>query len=258
MDSSQPNILFFDIETLPMLIFAWELGKQVVGYKNIYKERQVACIGYAWNDGPIQILELDYDNYDLHQRDNDADRMMIDRFVAVSREADLVVGHNLKSFDVSVLRSRIIKHQLPDFVPFLIDDTYRSLADVGFSSHKLDYMTGFLGLPPKEDHPYEMWLDVVTKVPGAFDKMKVYCMGDVDRTRQLYERVRPYLKSSLNRAVFVNDPKVCPNCGAKDTLIHRGFRYTLTGKYPRYECKSCHTFPSVGKSHVSKSGTFPR
>lgn len=254
----QPNILYFDIETLPMLVFAWELGKQEIGYKNIYKERQVACIGYAWNDDPAQILALNYDQYDLHQRDNDADKSMIEQFVTMSSEADLIVGHNVKSFDVAVLRSRIIKHRLPDFVPFLIDDTYMSLRDVGFSSHKLDYMTGYLGLKQKSDHPYEMWIQVVTKVPGALDKMTTYCKDDVDNTRQLYNVLRPYFKSSLNRSVWQGDPNICPNCGAKDTLIHRGFRYTLSGKYMRYECKACHTYPSLGKNSIIKSSIFPR
>lgn len=258
MDSKQPNILFFDIETLPLLVFAWELGKQEIGYKNIYKERQVACIGYAWNDDSPKILEMDYKRHDLHQRDNDADKKMIEQFCTISSQADLVVGHNLKSFDVAVLRSRIIKHKLPDFVPFLVDDTYLSLKGVGFTSHKLDYMTGFLGLPQKADHPFEMWLKVVTHKAGAFKQMKEYCMGDVEITRQMYNRLKPYIRSALNRAIFNHNPDMCPNCGRVGALIRRGYRYTLTGKYPRYECKACHTYPSIGKNLVSKSNTFLR
>lgn len=258
MDSTQPNILYFDIETLPLMVFAWELGKQVIPYQNIYKERQVACIGYAWNNEPAQILGMDYKKHDLHVRDNDADRQMIEEFVNISSDADVVIGHNVKAFDIGVLRSRIIKFGLPDFVPFLVNDSYQSTKGIGFTSHKLDYMATYFEMEQKAEHPYQMWVDVMTHRAGAFSKMQVYCMGDVDITRNVYLKLKPYIKSSLNMAVFRNDNTVCPNCGEAGMLIRRGYRYTLTGKYPRFECKACHTYPHIGKSTLLKGSTFPR
>lgn len=253
----KPIDLFFDIETSPMLVFAWGLGKQDIDYKRIYKERQVLCIGFAWDTGPVQVLTLDYGKFDLHVRDNDADLEMVKEFSNIINQADRVIGHNAKRFDISVLRSRLIKHQLPDFVPLLVDDTYTQTRGIAFASHKLDYLAPFLGLPPKEDHPYEMWLDVVNHVPGALEKMQFYCKGDVDRTRQVYGRLQPYIKSSLNMAVWNDDEEACPHCGSN--LLHvRKYRYTPAGRYPIYQCGNCGKYSNSGKNDLKQSGKYPR
>lgn len=253
----KPVDLFFDIETSPMMVFAWGLGKQEIDYKRIYKERQVLCIGYAFDDGPVEILTTDYEKYDLHVRDNDADLELVRKFTDLAEQADRVIGHNAKRFDVAVLRSRIIKHQLPDFVPLLIDDTYAQTKGIGFASHKLDYLTGFLGLEQKKDHPYELWLRVVSKEPGAFEEMQEYCRGDVDINRKMYHRLFPYIKSSLNMAVWSGDDGVCPHCGSTHLLV-RKYKYTGAGRYPIYQCGECGKYSNSGKNELKQSGKYPR
>lgn len=253
----KPLDLYADIETSPMLVFAWGLGKQEIDYKRIYKERQVLCIGYAFGDEPVKLLTLDYGKYDLHVRDNDADLVMVQKFSALVEKADRVIGHNTKYFDFSVLRSRLIKHQLPDFSPVLIDDTYLQTKDIGFASHKLDYLTGFLDLPTKREHPYELWLDVVGHVPGAFKEMQDYCKRDVEINRKLYKRLKPYIKTSLNMAVWNGVPQSCPHCGS-DKLIVRGYHFTPVGQYPRYQCKSCGHYSSMGANRIKHASTYLR
>ncbi len=240
-----------------MLVFAWALGRQEVDYKRIYKERQVLCIGYAFNDGPVDILTTDYDLYDLHIRDNDADKQLIEQFSGLVAQADRVIGHNAKRFDISVLRSRLIKHMLPDFVPLLVDDTYQQTKGIGFASHKLDYMTGFLGLEQKKDHPYELWLDVVNKVPGAFESMQDYCKGDVEINRQMYNRLQPYIKSSLNMGVWEGKKKACRHCGSTKLII-RKYKYTGTGKFPIYQCGNCGKYSDGGTNLRKQSGKYTR
>ncbi len=254
----KPVDLFFDIETSPMLVFAWGLGKQEIDYKRIYKERQVLMVGYAFDDGPVEILTLDYDKYDLHVRDNDADQSLVEKFSSILTQADRAIGHNTKRFDISVLRSRLIRHRLPDFVPVLIDDTYAQTKGIGFASHKLDYMTGFLGLEQKKEHPYEMWLNVVNHVPGALEEMMTYCKGDVEINRQMYRRLQPYTKSSLNMAVWSGDEEVCPHCGTKGKLLIRKYKYTGAGRYPIYQCGACGKYSPSGKNDLKQSGKFPR
>lgn len=235
-----------------MLVFSWALGKQEIDYKRIYKERQVLMIGYAFGDAPVEIITLDYGKYDLHQRDNDADLTLCHEFSALAAQADRVIGHNAKRFDISVLRSRLIKHRLSDFVPLLVDDTYQQTKGIGFASHKLDYLTGYLGLEQKRDHPYELWLDVVMKVPGALDEMMTYCKGDVEINRQLYNRLQPYIQSSLNMAGW-SGQEVCRHCGS-EKLIVRKYKYTGVGRYPIYQCGECGKYSPSGKNELKPSG----
>lgn len=257
----KPVTLYFDIETLPMIVTdVYELGRQDINYKQILKEVQVACIGYAFDNEPPAVLHMDYKAYDMWTRDDEADRKMITEFRALVERADLAVGHNLKAFDVGILRARMMKFQVPDFKPFLIDDTYQSTKEIRFTSHKLDYLAPYLlgERYRKKEHPAEMWRGVMTHAPGSFQRMITYCAHDVALTRRTYKHIRPYIKSSLNLAVFRRDKRVCPNCGTRNTMQSRGYRYTQTGAFKVYYCKSCQTYPSVGTNEIKRSGDMPR
>lgn len=256
----KPVTLYFDIETLPMIVTGvYELGRQDINYKQILKEVQVACIGYAFDNEKPTVISMDYAKYDMHKRDDEADRSMIATFRELVEKADLVVGHNLKSFDVGVLRARMMKFLIPDFKPFLVDDTYLSVRDVRFTSHKLDYLAPYLlgEKYRKRDHPQEMWFGVMAHNGRHFQNMLTYCAHDVDLTRRTYKHMKPYIKSSLNLAVFHRDKTMCPNCGSKQ-IQKRGFRYTTTGAFPVIYCKSCKTYPTTGKNEIKRSSEYPR
>jgi DNA polymerase elongation subunit (family B) len=253
----EPNLLFVDGETSALLVYAWGLGKQDIDYKRIYKERQVLCIGYAFNDLPVNILTTNYDMFSIHNRDDDADKEMLQEFSDLCAQADLVIGHNIKQFDVGVLRSRIIKHGLPDLPPFLIDDTYIQTKGIGFTSHRLDYLTQYLGIGRKEDHPFEMWVDVMNKVPGAFEKMQTYCKGDVENNRKMYKRLLPYITSTLNLGVYHEREDICRYCGSTE-LHPRKYRYTPTGKYTQFRCGNCGKYSTSGHNLLTKSGNYLR
>lgn len=254
-----PRKLFFDIETSLIFAAMWQPGQQYVGTKQIIKEREVICIGYAWNDDPPQILNFDLNHYDLLARDDDADLEMLKQFCEIFSEADLVIGHNIKAFDIAVMRARLIKHGLPDFAPVLIDDSLQAIKGIGFSGHSLEYVSEYLGIEKKKDHPYELWLDIsLRKDPTSLENMLEYCVGDVNHNRDVYNRLLPYIKSSLNFAVFHGNKKICPNCGAKNSLVVRGHRHNRAGKYTRYFCKRCRTYPTLGKNVITDSGAYPR
>lgn len=256
---TEPHRLYVDIETSLMFAGFWQPGQQYVGTQQIIKEREVMVIGYAWDDDPAQAMTFDMENYDLLQRDDNADLSMLQRFSEIYSEADLIIGHNVKAFDIAVMRARLIKHRLPDFAPTLIDDSYKQLKGIGFSGKSLDYITQFLGIGQKEDHPLSLWMNIALhKSQEDLNKMVTYCLGDVLNNRKMYKTLQPYVKSSLNMAVFYGDNQRCPNCGAEDSLVIRGHRQNKLGKYTRYYCKDCGTYPTIGNNILKKVGTFPR
>jgi len=258
-EPNAPRKLFFDIETSLMLFAGWQPGQQYVGTKQIVKEREVICIGYAWDDDPAQVLSFDLNKHDRNLRDDDADLEMLEKFSRIFSLADVVIGHNIKAFDIAVMRARLIKHSLPDFAPVLIDDSLEQIKKIGFSGHSLDYVSQYLGIEQKKDHPYGLWLDITLRQDAtALAKMLNYCLGDVEHNRDMYKRLLPYIKPSLNMAVFHSSKKICPNCGAKGSLVSRGHRHTRSGKYHRYYCKQCKTFPTLGKNVITDSGDYPR
>lgn len=253
-----PRELVFDTETSLMIFSGWQPGQQYVDPKRILKEREVVCIGYAWNDEPAQVLSFDLSKYDIRSRDDDADLEMLTAFSEIYSQADLVIGHNIKAFDIAVLRARLIKHRLPDLIPVLVDDTLQSIKGIGFSGRSLDYLSRYLGVEQKKDHPYELWLGLLQQDPASLASMMEYCRGDVEHNREIYRILLPYIHSSLNKSIFHGNVNVCPNCGAKGTLMKRGHMHTKSGKYVRVYCKRCHVYRILGNNVISNSGNHPR
>lgn len=255
----KPKILYFDIETTPTLAAIWRPGKQHVSYDQIMKRSQVMCISWAWDDSKPRCASFDLDSFDWYEKDNDADKKLISDFEKVAREADVVVGHNGKKFDLAVLRARMIKHGVPNFTPFLVDDTYLLTKDIGFMSHKLDDLGEFLDIGRKKPHGngYEWWINIMRGDATTLTNMMKYNATDVVRLRDLYKKIKPYVKSSLNMSVFMGERGACRNCGAFK-LQSRGFSYTTVGKRKRFQCTGCGHWQTEGKNQIKKSGEYPR
>lgn len=259
----QPKVLFFDIETLPAIVAVFGIrGKQNIGYKQILKRSQVMCISWAWNDGKVNHVSMDLGKYDWHKKDDDSDYETVKRFVEIAQSADLVIGHNAREFDVAYLRSRLVKYKLPDFRPNLIDDTYQSTKSIRFMSHKLDDLSDYLGYEGKASHGsgYEWWIDIMRGSKKVLGEMVKYCDEDVVQLRKIYKDLRPYMKSALNMAVFLERPDACPSCGQSDRpLVIRGYWMKGLSKKPKLQCPVCNDYPfTKGKNIITKQKEYNR
>lgn len=255
-----PAVLFFDIETTPLIVAAWALGKQHIDYKQILKVQEVMCISWAWGNGKVQHLSFDISKYDWYERDSRCDYEMLKKFVDMAQDADLVIGHNGKFFDVAFLRSRLIKLGLPDFNPNLIDDTYLMTKNIKFASHKLDFLGKELAGETKTEHGngMEYWIDVMRGNATILSKMVKYCDGDVELLRDVYRQLKPYIGSNLNLAIWYMRPDMCPNCGSTRTPIIRHYKVTKAGMYPQFQCHDCGKYHPTGKNSIKNPGQYRR
>ena len=249
---TKPKIIYLDIETTLAQFWGFRLGEQRISWEQIKKEPQVCVICWAVNDGEIQSATFDMNKYDPTKYDDDADYKLIADFIKVASTADLLIAHN-SPFDLGVLGSRLMKHQLPDLAPTLVDDTYFKTKVRKTMSHKLDYLLRYFNIGKKVEHRgLETWKDVGLKNKKALQELKEYCIGDVDGLRKLYKYITPYIKSNLNLAVFYGKPDICPRCSGEDTIQKRGFHRTLVGKYQRYQCTTCGWWGHDGTNQISK------
>lgn len=255
--TKSPSILYLDIESTLNIAGVWGVGKVHLTFENILKERQVSIVGYAWNDEKVQELHFDLNKYSYTKYDDDADKALLQKVSKLIEQADLIVAHNGKYFDVSVMRSRLIKHKLPDFMPTLIDDSYEKIKPIGFNSHKLDYLGKYLGEGRKTEHGFDLWVGIINKDRKSLDKQIKYCMQDVELLRKVYKRIVPYMKSSLNHAVFSGEAEVCPQCGNKD-CIRRGYKYSRLGKFVQFQCRNCGTYHTSGTNLIKNTRTYNR
>jgi uncharacterized protein YprB with RNaseH-like and TPR domain len=238
---NKPKILFLDIETSPNLMFSWGLGKTYLTHDNIHKERKITCISYKWaHEKKVHSLRMDLKKHDINKRDDDADKAMLVEFSKVYAEADLAVAHNGVSFDVGMIKARLIRYGLPPLAPTLMDDTYRLSKSIRFNSHKLAYLAPMLGVGKKKETNYGLWIKVMMGDKSALDYTVKYCEQDVLVLEKVYNKLLPHINSRVNRSLFYGS---CPKCHSTK-LEKRGFRYTLTQSYQRYQCKMCYTFSS--------------
>ena len=257
---TEPQILIFDFETSPCIFAGWGCGKQYVGMDQILKEWVILTVCYRWlHEKKVHTLKFDLTKHKLTQYDDESDLALVTAFMEVYNSADLVVAHNGRKFDVPKLRARLVKHGLGPINPILIDDTYVATKPIGFTSHKLDYLGKFLNIGRKIETKFSMWLDITwCHDSKALDKMAKYCAQDTQLLAEVYKKLVPHMKTSLNRSLFSRDSTACPKCGVPGQLIRHGYRYTGAGVRTRFLCKACGATSQSGKNLIAHSGDYPR
>lgn len=262
----EDNILYFDIETLPCFACVWTTGKQIVTSDNIFKERKIATISYMWEgEKKPTTLVFDLQKHNLLKYDDDADKKILKQFSDVVQQANMIVAHNGKRFDIPILKARLIKHGLPDIRPTLIDDSYLLSRGIGFVSHKLNHIARFLNNEQKLEVHYDLWLKIaLNKDANALKLMAKYNEKDVLVLANVYRRLRSYINSSMNltitRGVSLDDnpSSMCPSCGSSSQK--RGLRHTRTGSYQAYSCRNrnCGKWFQSGTNLLVRSKQYPR
>jgi len=87
----------------------------------------------------------------------------------------------------------------------------------------------------------------------AWNTMKKYARQDVDLLADLYYRLRPWMTTHPNLALFDGRPDSCPTCGHAD-LMRRGYRSTKVAQYAQFQCKKCKAYC---RKRVKSDATSP-
>ena len=208
------SLVFFDLETSPMLAYVWSTGKQFVTHQQL--ETQTKIISAQWMfEGD---KEVSYEAWDSNQDDT---RVVL-AISEVLKYAKVAVSQNGRQFDHKILRWRANILGLPPIREVEIFDTL-SLSRKAFrpASHKLDYRSAAYGLGGKIHMELKDWIDVLKKKPGSLEKMVKYGCKDILDLRRLFWKELPYyqtLPSSLAKLVYPflgNSREFCSKCASK-------------------------------------------
>ena len=226
----KPNILFFDIETKPILSYTWGLYEQNV--ISVKEHACLLCFAYKWSGGKIKVKGL------VDCKNKKSDRELIKDIWDLFDKADIIVAQNGDEFDFKRTNARFSYYKFPPPSPYKTIDTLKQARKhFGFPSNRLDDLGEYLSLGRKIKHEgIEMWLGCMAGEKKWWDKMKKYNKQDVKLLEKVYLRIRPYIKNPPNLSVFLG--LVCPKCGSKDLQL-RGMAHTQGGTYQRFYCKNC-------------------
>lgn len=233
--------LFIDLETSPYVGLTW--GKYEQDVIEFLQESKVISMAWKWEGNKkVYCMALpDYSGYRAGIFNLD-DKKLVSDLHDLLDQADAVVAHNGKAFDVKVANTRILIHGLKPPKPFqTIDTRLIARANFKFPSNKLDDISRLsLRDRKKNTGGFQLWRDCMDGKEIAWKKMKTYNRHDVVLLEEAYLLMRPWTSNLPNKNVH-NDTKMsCPKCGSSET-IKRGFMVmaTKTGKRQVYQCKKC-------------------
>lgn len=173
-----------------------------------------------WDDGGAEgMLQAAWDVYD---------------------HADILVGHNIDSFDSARLRGGWTLLGLPLPSPAKSVDTLKvARAQLGLESNTLDSLCKRFGIPAKSDK-----YDVATARAAcdgdkaAQRKLRLYNCGDVTANEGLYDRLRGRIPNHPHLGSLNADEHRCNQCGSTD-LERNGTYLAVQIRYTQWRCQNC-------------------
>lgn len=231
-----PKILILDIETSPLLGNVWTLWNNNLGLNQLVKDWHVMSWSAKW----YRNEEVFYEDQ-RKAKNIENDKKILKNIWKLLDEADIVVTHNGKAFDIKKLNARFMLNGMQPPSSFRnIDTKVLAKRYFGFTSNKLAYLTDKLCKKYKKlshgKYPgQELWTQCLKGNMDAWKEMEEYNRYDVLSLEELYEIMVPW-DDSINFTVYY-DEDVC-SCGST-SFKKSGIYYTNASRYQKYKCKDC-------------------
>lgn len=231
-----PKITILDIETAPKVAYVWRFFKENISPKQVLEHGHIMSFAAK---------ELGKDGIIYHENRKEDDKKLIEKLVHILDESDLVVAHYGDGFDLPQIRGRALVHGIKPPSPVKVVDTKRIAAkQFGFPSNSLEYLSNVLNCKTKKGgHKkfpgFELWLECLRGNEEAWSELKEYNIQDVLTLEEVYLKLRPWDTTHPSVSIYeAGETMLCPKCGSSH-VHRRGFAYTNTGKYPRFQCIDC-------------------
>lgn len=233
-----PKVLVFDIETSPLQAYVWQ---QNVWNANIPETNVISqWFMLSWAAKWLYEDTILSDRLTGDEAVKEDDSRLTKGIWTLLNEADIVIAHNGDRFDVPNMNTRFIVNSLPPTAPYQSIDTVRiARKQFGFTHNNLNALAKVFGFDVKLETNFELWKRCVAGEEKALKEMEVYNQHDVELLEKVYLKLRPWIKSHPNLALYsLSDGTVCPNCGSEDiTWLEDKYYYTQTNRYPIFTCK---------------------
>lgn len=249
-----PRILILDIETSPMIAYVWSRWKQ-----NIYLDQTIAewfmiCWAGKWL-GEDEVISGVLTPEEILKEDDG--RISRDLWKLLD-EADIVIAHNGKKFDIPKINARFILNGCPPPSFYKQIDTKEvACRKFGFSSNKLDALAGYFGIRHKDDTNFDLWKKCLAGDQEALDYMLKYNIGDILILEKVYLKLRPWITSHPNLSIYGDSGEMkCIACGSEE-LVEDKFYYSNRNKFRTFRCSCCGTLSRDTKPTNKSSKLSP-
>lgn len=252
--SSNLRILLYDLETAPLLAYVWRAAEDYIPHERMIHDTFLLTWSAKWY-GEKQVMTGVLTSKEARKQD---DSRIVKELADLMREADVIVAHNAKNFDVPMFNNRLLKLRLPPIGPVSVVDTL-AIAKKNFrlAYNKLDYLADILFHEHKIKTEFKLWKECYHGDDKALAAMSRYNIQDVKLLEKVFDALLPYAKN-LTR---LNEPSTdkefaCPTCGSTN-LQRRGFYRTQASTFQRYECNSCGRYSRARTAEKKKFAVHP-
>lgn len=247
--STPAKILLIDVENSRIKVDIWDTGKQYVRYDQVCADRYIICWCAKW----LYSSEIFGDCVTPKESINRNDKRIIKTAWDIMDEADIIIGHNVKNFDIPKLNARILLNDTKGGIPpspyNIVDTLITSRVNFSLISHSQDFLTKCLKLPQKLKTEQELWTRCEKGEQKALDYMYEYCSGDINGLEEVYLKLRPWVKSHPNVALYGDlEDMNCPVCGSTE-IKKQGKYVTPMNVYDSYRCE-CGAISRARKSNL--------
>jgi predicted RNA-binding Zn-ribbon protein involved in translation (DUF1610 family) len=220
------KVLFFDLETTPLLGWTWRAYED--NLLEIQKDSELLALGW-WVAG---------DAPEVVSRRTKSERQMVRILWQLFDSADVVVAQNGDRFDIKVANTLFQRYGLNPPSPYKTVDTLKLAKKYfRFPKNNLDYLGKILVGETKHVTESGLWFACMEGDQRALRKMERYCLQDVKLLKKVYDKLKSFHTGHPNYNVYNETTHRCPVCGGKTQ--RRGFMVTRVGKYQRYQCMEC-------------------
>ena len=176
--------------------------------QNVIKfEKQWYILSFSakWLGGPQVTKGLC--NYRGYSRHRDSDKALVKELHKLFNQADVLIGHNLDSFDRKKIQARFAYHGLPPPKELLTIDTLKiARKHFAFNSNKLDDLGDYLRLGRKVKHQgFELWEKCMAGDRRAWKKMLSYNRMDVILLERVFNYFKPWINSPKRLLKLLGD-----------------------------------------------------
>lgn len=228
------RVLFFDLETAPLLAHIWSPYDDYVTHDRLLKPGFLLTWSAQWR-GEKPIISGCLTGAEARDQ---YDGRIVEELADLIRQADIIVAHNVDKFDLPVFNTRLLANRAEPLGPVKTIDTLK-LAKGAFRLpyNKLDYLADFLFGDHKIKTDFQLWKDCYAGDEKALARMLKYNRKDVVLLARVFEELIPYVKN-LPRLQHLAGTDQCPTCGSCN-LVKRGTHRTPTADYDKLRCTDC-------------------
>lgn len=236
-----PRVLFCDIETLPLEIYAWSLKNQnQYTPLNMMKTDWTMLSWSAKWQGEKKVYYADV----RKEKNVRNDKKICQELWQLLDQADIVVWQNGKKFDHKKIRARFILNGMKPPSPYEQIDT-KQIASKEFemTSNSLEYLGEQLNKKHRKKTKrkfsgFSLWKACMEGNQEAFKDMEQYNKMDVLSLEELYDTLIPWTQSKPDFNAYSDKLEIFCNCGSSN--IHfRGTHTNKTGKFKKFQCQDC-------------------